>query len=80
MKDIMNYFLTKQFYLFQDIDFFNLIQSGGKNNKKRWDKLFHNGPLFPPLYTPYNITIKINNTIIQFNITNIKNTSRIIYF
>jgi len=67
MKDIMNYFLTKQFYLFQDIDFFNLIQSGGKNNKKRWDKLFHNGPLFPDEYQPHKIPVLFKKEKIELS-------------
>jgi DNA topoisomerase-1 len=67
MKDIMNYFLTKQFYLFQDIDFFNLIQSGGKNNKKRWDILFHNGPLFPDEYQPHKIPVLFKKEKIELS-------------
>ena len=53
MKNLTNYFLQRQFYLFQDIpklDLNNLSllnQNGGKDNKKRWDKLHHNGPMFP---------------------------------
>ena len=34
------------------------IMSGGG---KQWTELIQNGPLFPPPYIPYNITIKINN-------------------
>jgi len=65
MKDLTNYFLLKQFYLFQDIDFFNLTQSGGKNNKKRWDHLIHNGPLFPDEYQPHKTPIIFKNEKIE---------------
>jgi len=63
MKNLTNYFLLRQFYLFQDIpklDINNLIQSGGKQNrdqKKRWEKLHHNGPMFPDEYQPHQIPI-----------------------
>ena len=63
MKNLTNYFLLRQFYLFQDIpklDINNLTQSGGKQNrdqKKRWEKLHHNGPMFPDEYQPHQIPI-----------------------
>ena len=74
MNKLTNYFLLKQFYLFQDFDLSptgvtslsptgvtslsptgvtSLSQIGGKNNKKRWDTLQHNGPLFPDEYQPH---------------------------
>ena len=64
MNNLTNYFLLKQFYLFQDLDksnLTNLTQSGGKNNKKRWDKLYHHGPLFPDEYQPHKIPIIYKN-------------------
>ena len=63
MKNLTNYFLLRQFYLFQDIpklDINNLTQSGGKQNrdqKKRWEKLYHNGPMFPDEYQPHQIPV-----------------------
>jgi len=65
MKDLTNYFLLKQFYLFQDKDFFDLNQIGGKNNKKRWDQLFHNGPLFPDEYQPHKTPILFKNEKVE---------------
>jgi len=53
MEILTNYFLRNQFTTFVDIDTFSLSQSGGKNNKKRWNKLIHNGPLFPDTYTAH---------------------------
>lgn len=41
------------------------IMNGGGG--KQWSELIHNGPLFPPLYTPYNITIKINNDNVKLS-------------
>ena len=67
MKNLTNYFLQRQFYLFQDIpklDLNNLSllnQNGGKDNKKRWDKLHHNGPMFPDEYIPHKIPIIYKN-------------------
>jgi hypothetical protein len=77
MNNLTNYFLHKQFYLFQDLENLNntltpysqlgsttltpYSQSGGKNNKKRWDKLYHNGPLFPDEYQPHKIPIIYKN-------------------
>ena len=67
MNNLTNYFLQRQFFLFQDIpklDLNNLIllnQQGGKDNKKRWDKLHHNGPMFPDEYTPHKIPIIYKN-------------------
>jgi len=111
MNNLTNYFLLRQFYLFNDLDKSNLenlnttlnlnnttlnlnnttlnlnntltpysqsggnlnttlnlnntltpySQSGGKNNKKRWDKLHHNGPLFPDEYQPHKIPIIYKN-------------------
>jgi len=72
MEKLTNYFLNKQFYLFNDNNY-NLNdsfeQSGGKVNKniKRWDKLHHNGPMFPDEYTPHNIPILYKNKKIQLN-------------
>ena len=40
------------------------IMSGGG---KQWSELIQNGPLFPPPYIPYNITIKINNINVLLN-------------
>ena len=70
MEKLTNYFLNKQFYLFQDINLqTNLEQSGGKVNKniKRWDKLHHNGPMFPDEYIPHHIPILYNNKKIVLN-------------
>ena len=39
------------------------IMTGGSNTM--WTELIHNGPLFPPPYTPHNIMIRINNTNIK---------------
>lgn len=64
MNNLTNYFLLKQFYLFQDLDLSSLTsysQSGGKNNKKRWDTLHHSGPLFPDEYLPHKIPIIYKN-------------------
>jgi DNA topoisomerase-1 len=61
MENITNYFLSKQFYLFHDYDYSLLSQSGGRNNKKRWDKLYHNGPMFPDDYVPHKIPILFKN-------------------
>jgi DNA topoisomerase-1 len=61
MENLTNYFLSKQFHLFHDYDYSLLSQSGGKNNKKRWDKLYHNGPMFPDDYVPHNIPVKFKN-------------------
>jgi DNA topoisomerase-1 len=68
MKNLTNYFLQRQFYLFQDIpkidlnDLSLLTQQGGKsNNKKRWTKMFHNGPMFPDEYIPHKIPIIFKN-------------------
>jgi len=60
MNNLTNYFLLKQFYLFQDIDkSINLLsQSGGK---QRWEKLHHNGPMFPDEYQPHKIPIIYKN-------------------
>lgn len=57
MENLTNYFLSKQFHLFHDYDYSLISQSGGKNNKKRWDKLYHNGPMFPDDYVPHKIPI-----------------------
>ena len=66
MNNLTNYFLLRQFYLFQDIDKnINLSQSGGKNNKKRWDKLHHIGPMFPDEYQPHKIPIIYKNEKIE---------------
>ena len=67
MKDLTNYFLLKQFYLFQDKDFFDLNQIGGKNNKKRWEQLFHNGPLFPDEYQQHKIPILFKNEKVELS-------------
>jgi DNA topoisomerase-1 len=67
MNNLTNYFLQRQFFLFQDIpklDLNNLTllnQQGGKDNKKRWNKLHHNGPMFPDEYTPHKIPIIYKN-------------------
>jgi len=62
MKNLTNYFLQKQFYLFQDIPKLPLLnQSGGKNNKKRWTKLHHLGPMFPDEYIPHKIPVIYKN-------------------
>jgi DNA topoisomerase-1 len=72
MNKLTNYFLLKQFYLFHDLEHdqssvqstglvqtqgSTLVQTGGKNNKKRWDKLHHKGPLFPDEYQPHKVPI-----------------------
>ena len=56
MTDLTNYFLSRQFHLFP-LDNFSMVQSGGKNNKKRWDRLQHNGPMFPDDYVPHKIPV-----------------------
>jgi DNA topoisomerase-1 len=66
MNKLTKHFLLKQFYLFQDTDkatntLENLTQTGGKNNKKRWDKLHHNGPLFPDEYQPHKVPLIYKN-------------------
>ena len=67
MNNLTNYFLQRQFYLFQDIpkiDLNNLLllnQQGGKDNKKRWAKMSHNGPMFPDAYIPHKIPIIYKN-------------------
>lgn len=68
MKNLTNYFLQRQFYLFQDIpkidlnDLSLLTQQGGKsNNKKRWTKMCHNGPMFPDEYIPHKIPVIFKN-------------------
>jgi len=40
-----------------------ILLGGGK----QWTELIHNGPVFPPLYEPHNIPIKINGTIVKLN-------------
>ena len=42
----------------------NYILIGGKN---QWTELCHNGPMFPPEYTPHNIPIICNNVNIILN-------------
>ena len=67
MNNLTNYFLQRQFYLFQDIpkidlnNFSLLTQQGGKDNKKRWTKMSHNGPMFPLSYEPHKIPVIIKN-------------------
>ena len=61
MENLTNYFLSRQFYLFHDYDYSLISQSGGKNNKKRWEKLHHNGPMFPDDYVPHKIPIIFKN-------------------
>jgi len=97
MNNLTNYFLRKQFYLFQDIpdlDLNNLTMVGGRissfdgilsptmvggrissfdgilsptmvggnaNKKKRWTKLYHNGPMFPDEYQPHKIPLIYKN-------------------
>jgi DNA topoisomerase-1 len=67
MNNLTNYFLQRQFYLFQDIpkiDLNNLLllnQQGGKDNKKRWTKMSHNGPMFPDAYIPHKIPLIYKN-------------------
>ena len=34
---------------------------------KQWTELIHNGPMFPPLYIPHNIPIKINGHTYKLN-------------
>jgi DNA topoisomerase-1 len=67
MENLTNYFLSKQFHLFHDYDYSLISQSGGKNNKKRWDKLYHNGPMFPDDYVPHKIPIifKIESIVLS---------------
>ena len=38
MEILTNYFLRNQFTTFIDVDNSLYSQSGGKNNKKRWEK------------------------------------------
>ena len=66
MNKLTNYFLVKQFLLFSDTPILN-IQTGGKNNKKRWDTLIHNGPMFPIEYTPHHIPILYKNQKIELS-------------
>jgi DNA topoisomerase-1 len=67
MNNLTNYFLQRQFYLFQDIpkidlnNFSLLTQQGGKDNKKRWTKMSHNGPMFPDIYIPHKIPLIYKN-------------------
>ena len=63
MNNLTNYFLRKQFYLFQDLHPINttLIQGGGKSDKKRWEKLHHNGPMFPDEYEPHKVPLLYKN-------------------
>ena len=42
---------------------FMLLGGGGK----QWSELIHNGPMFPPLYVPHNIPIKINDKSYKLN-------------
>ena len=43
------------------------MMTGGAG--KQWTELIHNGPLFPPLYIPHNITISINNNNVKLSST-----------
>ena len=40
-----------------------MLGGGGK----QWSELIHNGPMFPPLYVPHNIPIKINDKSYKLN-------------
>jgi len=63
MANLTNYFLSKQFHLFplDNYDISSLIQTGGKNNKSRWTKLYHNGPMFPDEYIPHKTPLIYKN-------------------
>jgi DNA topoisomerase-1 len=63
MNNLTNYFLRKQFFLFQDLPPINtsLVQGGGKSDKKRWEKLHHNGPMFPDEYEPHKVPLLYKN-------------------
>jgi len=65
MEILTNYFLRNQFTTFVDVDNSLLIQSGGKNNKKRWNKLIHNGPLFPDTYTAHKTPLIYNGKKVE---------------
>lgn len=51
----------------------DLIKS---NKKKKWDKLIHNGPLFPPAYEPLPTNVKIKHKGVQMELDN-TNTNNI---
>jgi DNA topoisomerase-1 len=65
MEILTNYFLRNQFTTFVDVDNTLLTQSGGKNNKKRWNKLIHNGPLFPDTYTAHKTPLIYNGKKVE---------------
>jgi len=65
MEILTNYFLRNQFTTFVDVDNSSLTQSGGKNNKKRWNKLIHNGPLFPDTYTAHKTPLIYNGKKVE---------------
>ena len=39
----------------------------GGDKPKKWDKMEHNGPLFPPLYEPHNIPVIYKGDKIQLS-------------
>lgn len=62
MHKLTNYFLRKQFTKLLQIlkkraEYQTTLQHGGKSEKHRWTKLYHNGPLFPDEYTPHKIPV-----------------------
>jgi DNA topoisomerase-1 len=45
---------------------YSYLYGGGE---KQWDTLYHNGPMFAPLYQPHNIPIIINNN--KYNLSHL---------